>query len=197
MIVETYQNLQQLLKEERRRCDILLVWSMESFARSLQEIIASIKQLTEAGVDIYFYEQRLSTRNQRGKAFLQSVSLLAGLRTVSDQRGRAVGRTKRILEMHREGVSAVEIARVLRIDLSQVQPVIIDALEKQTSLTRRETLAGNVEPHDRQRISELYRSGLTIHRIARLLKMSSTQVQSVVIYRLSEGPPPTISTAAL
>jgi DNA invertase Pin-like site-specific DNA recombinase len=61
------EKLRELVR--RRKVDVVLVWKFDRFARSLQELINSLEEFRELGIDFESYTQQIDTTTSHGKAW--------------------------------------------------------------------------------------------------------------------------------
>jgi DNA invertase Pin-like site-specific DNA recombinase len=52
-------------------------WSVDRLGRSLQDLIAFLREIHAAGVDLYLYQQALDTTTPAGKAMFQMLGVFA------------------------------------------------------------------------------------------------------------------------
>jgi DNA invertase Pin-like site-specific DNA recombinase len=61
----------------RGKFDIVMSWSVDRLGRSLQDLIAFLREIHAAGVDLYLYQQALDTTTPSGKAMFQMLGVFA------------------------------------------------------------------------------------------------------------------------
>jgi putative DNA-invertase from lambdoid prophage Rac len=127
-----------------RRVDVVLVWKLDRWARSLSHTIATLQDLTAAGVRFVAITQGIDTdqANPMARFLLQIMAAFAEMerelireRVASGMRsaqangtrtGRPIGRPRRVLDrrkiedLRESGKSFSEIARVLKLPRSTV-----------------------------------------------------------------------------
>jgi DNA invertase Pin-like site-specific DNA recombinase len=133
--------LDRLLDDARvRRFDIVLVWKLDRWGRSVPDCIHSIQELVSLGVRVLAVTQNLDTdeKNPMARFLLHILAafgeleremirerVLTGLRNAK-AKGKALGRPKRVFQrdeatrLRAEGRSWREIAQVLDLPLSTV-----------------------------------------------------------------------------
>jgi DNA invertase Pin-like site-specific DNA recombinase len=133
--------LDRLLRDARvRRFDIVLVWKLDRWGRSVPDCIHSIQELVSLGVRFLAVTQNLDTdeKNPMARFLLHILAafgeleremirerVLTGLRNAK-AKGKALGRPKRVFQrdeatrLRSEGKSWREIAQVLDLPLSTV-----------------------------------------------------------------------------
>lgn len=127
--------LQRLLKEaKQRKFDIVLVWKLDRFARSLKELVNMISELNEFGVEFCSLKDALDLSTSQGRlmfhmigAFSQFESDLIRMRVKAGleharSKGKTLGRPKRrdderIVRLRKKGLSIKAIA--LKIGMSK------------------------------------------------------------------------------
>jgi len=139
--------LDQILKDAvRRQFELVAVWSVDRLGRSLQGLLETLKELHEAGVDLYLHQQALDTSTPSGRALFQMMGVFAEFeRAMIQERVKAgVARAKahgvkfgrptigeekerRIRELYRQGKSYRAIAAEVECGISAVQRVLTAA----------------------------------------------------------------------
>jgi DNA invertase Pin-like site-specific DNA recombinase len=135
---------EKLLATARRRdIDVVLVWRLDRWGRSLVDLVVTLKELAELGVAFVSFTEALdlTTRTGRAMAGLLSVSAafeheilreriragIAEARLKGKHLGRPVTvgkRASQIRKLHRAGVSKAEIARRLSIGRTSVRRIL-------------------------------------------------------------------------
>jgi len=133
--------LDKLMADARqRRFDVVLVWKLDRFGRSLVHCVSGIQELASLGVRFIATSQGLDTdeSNPASKLLLHILAAVAqferelirervsaGMRNAR-QKGKHLGRPKRIfnhqraVELRQQGVSLPKIARELGVGLGTV-----------------------------------------------------------------------------
>jgi DNA invertase Pin-like site-specific DNA recombinase len=141
----------QLMEDARKGLfDVIVVWSLDRWARSLKELITSIEQLKEQNIDFVCYQQPIDTTTSAGRLMFQIFGAFAefereiirertkaGLdyaRSHGTKSGSPIGRPKvvfrrdYVLEMKAEGKSNRAIARELRVSEATVRRACVNTL---------------------------------------------------------------------
>jgi DNA invertase Pin-like site-specific DNA recombinase len=61
----------------RRRCDLIMAWSVDRLGRSLPDLVSFLTEIHGAGVDLFLLKQGLDTRTPAGKAMFQMMGVFA------------------------------------------------------------------------------------------------------------------------
>jgi DNA invertase Pin-like site-specific DNA recombinase len=61
----------------RREIDAVAAWSVDRLGRSLQDLVAFLREIHAAGVDLYLDRQGLDTSTPAGKAMFQTLGMFA------------------------------------------------------------------------------------------------------------------------
>jgi DNA invertase Pin-like site-specific DNA recombinase len=61
----------------RREFEMLAAWSVDRLGRSLQDLVAMLAELREAGVDLYLHQQALDTSTPAGEAMFGMIGVFA------------------------------------------------------------------------------------------------------------------------
>ena len=70
--------LDAMLKDVvRRRCDVVMVWSVDRLGRSLPDLIGTMQELHGAKVDLFISQQGLDTSTPAGRAMYQMLGVFA------------------------------------------------------------------------------------------------------------------------
>lgn len=131
--------LKQLMNEAReRKFDVLLVWKLDRFARSLKDLVFMLQELSELGVDFVSVKDSIDMSTAAGRlmthllgAFAEfEASLIrervrAGIKN-AQTKGRRLGRPRlrndeRITKLRSEGRSIREIAKETGVSAGAVQ----------------------------------------------------------------------------
>lgn len=135
---------EQLLAAARRReLDVIVVWRLDRWGRSLADLVTTLKELAELGVAFVSLTEAFDLTTPTGRAMAGMVAVFAEFeREVRSERvragleqarreGRRIGRprtaslqAKPVLRLFREGVSQAEIARRLAIGRSSVRRIL-------------------------------------------------------------------------
>jgi putative DNA-invertase from lambdoid prophage Rac len=135
---------QDLIDAARRReIDVVLVWRLDRWGRSLTDLVATLQELADLGVAFVSLTEALDLTTSTGRAMVGMLSVFsaferdilrervrAGLANAR-QNGKRLGRpataalkTAEIRKLHRAGVSKTEIARRLTIGRTSVRRIL-------------------------------------------------------------------------
>ena len=135
-----------LLKAARRReIDVIVVWRLDRWGRSLPDLMVTLRELTELGIGFVSLTEALDLTTPTGRAMAGMVAVFAEFeREILRERvragiaqarkeGRPHGRPRtaslKADEVHRlkaEGVSQSEIARLLGIGRTSVRRILAE-----------------------------------------------------------------------
>lgn len=129
----------------RREIDVVLVWRLDRWGRSLADLVVTLKELAELGVGFVSLTEALDLTTPTGRAMAGLLSVFAefeheilreriraGLveaRRKGTRLGRPLTAAKKavqIRKLHRSGVSKAEIARRLEIGRTSVRRILAD-----------------------------------------------------------------------
>jgi putative DNA-invertase from lambdoid prophage Rac len=129
----------------RREIDVVLVWRLDRWGRSLADLVVTLKELAELGVGFVSLTEALDLTTPTGRAMAGLLSVFAEFeREILRERIRAgivearrkgtrLGRpltaakkTAQIRKLHRAGISKAEIARRLNIGRTSVRRILAD-----------------------------------------------------------------------
>ena len=140
---EQRPGLDRMLKDaSRRRFDVVMAWAIDRLGRSLIDLLSTIQDLQECGVDLYLDQQSIDTTTPTGKLMFQVTGAFAefersmirqrvnaGLRRAVEQ-GKQLGRPrvspaveKRILSHLRKGMGILKTAKTLGVGTGTVQRI--------------------------------------------------------------------------
>jgi putative DNA-invertase from lambdoid prophage Rac len=135
---------ERLLEAVRRReIDVVLVWRLDRWGRSVTDLLATLQELTHLGVGFVSLTEALDLTTPAGRAmagllvifaeFKREIlreRILAGL-AQARQNGKRLGRPEtaarhaaEIRKLHRVGISKSEIARRLQIGRTSVRRIL-------------------------------------------------------------------------
>src|SRR6266542_2926217 len=135
---------EQLLEAARRReIDVVLVWRLDRWGRSLADLLATLQELQHLGVGFVSLTEALDLTTPAGRAMAALLAVFAefereilrervraGL-AYARQNGKKLGRpapaarhASEIRKLHRGGVSKSEIARRLEIGRTSVRRIL-------------------------------------------------------------------------
>jgi putative DNA-invertase from lambdoid prophage Rac len=135
---------EKLLEAARRReLDVVLVWRLDRWGRSVTDLLATLQELEHLGVGFVSLTEALDLTTPAGRAMAGLLAIFAEFeREILRERTRAglaqarlngkrLGRpataalhTAEIRKLHRAGVSKAEIARRLQIGRTSVRRII-------------------------------------------------------------------------
>jgi DNA invertase Pin-like site-specific DNA recombinase len=129
----------------RREVDVVLVWRLDRWGRSLADLVVTLKELAELGVGFVSLTEALDLNTPTGRAMAGLLSVFAefeheilreriraGLveaRRKGTRLGRPLTAAKKaaqIRKLHRAGISKAEIARRLEIGRTSVRRILAD-----------------------------------------------------------------------
>jgi putative DNA-invertase from lambdoid prophage Rac len=127
----------------RREIDVVLVWRLDRWGRSLADLVVTLKELSELGVGFVSLTEALDLTTPTGRAMAGLLSVfaefeheilreriragIAEARLKGTHLGRPVTVGKKaaqIRKLHRVGVSKAEIARRLEISRTSVRRIL-------------------------------------------------------------------------
>lgn len=138
------QRREELLEAARRReIDVVVVWRLDRWGRSVTDLLATLQELEHLGVGFVSLTEALDLTTPAGRAMaallavfaefereILSERVRAGL-AHARQNGRRLGRpitavlhADQIHKLHRSGVSKSEISRRLRIGRTSVRRIL-------------------------------------------------------------------------
>lgn len=138
------QRRERLLDAARRReIDVVLVWRLDRWGRSVTDLLATLQELEHLGVGFVSLNEALDLTTPAGRAMAALLAVFAAFeREILQERvraglaharqnGKRLGRpataalhTAEIRKLHRVGVSKSEIARRLRIGRTSVRRIV-------------------------------------------------------------------------
>ena len=129
----------------RREIDVVLVWRLDRWGRSLADLVVTLKELSELGVGFVSLTEALDLTTPTGRAMAGLLSVFAEFereilreriragiveaRRKGTRLGRPITAAKKagqIRKLHRAGVSKAEIARRLEIGRTSVRRILAD-----------------------------------------------------------------------
>ena len=135
---------EKLLDSARRReIDVVLVWRLDRWGRSLVDLVVTLKELVELGVAFVSLTEALDLTTPTGRALAGLLSVFAAFEHeilreriragIAEARlqGKHLGRpvtvgkmASQIRKLHRAGISKAEIARRLDISRTSVRRIL-------------------------------------------------------------------------
>jgi DNA invertase Pin-like site-specific DNA recombinase len=139
---------QKLMEAARRReIDVVLVWRLDRWGRSLPDLVSTLEELNHLGVGFVSLTEALDLTTPTGRAMAGMLSVFAAFEQEilrervraglahARQNGQRLGRpataalkSAEIRKLHRSGVSKAEIVRRLNIGRTSVRRIL--ALER-------------------------------------------------------------------
>ena len=138
------QAREKLMEAARRReIDVVLVWRLDRWGRSVTDLLATLQELDHLGVGFVSLTEALDLTTVAGRAMAAMLAVFAAFeREILQERTRAglaharmngkrLGRpmtaglqTAEIRKLHRAGISKSEIARRLQIGRTSVRRIL-------------------------------------------------------------------------
>jgi putative DNA-invertase from lambdoid prophage Rac len=135
---------QQLIDAARRReIDVVLVWRLDRWGRSLADLVATLQELSDLNVAFVSLTEALDLTTSTGRAMAGMLSVFAAFEhdilrervraglAHARQNGKQLGRpmtaglrAAEIRKLHRVGVAKAEIARRLQIGRTSVRRIL-------------------------------------------------------------------------
>lgn len=138
---ELRENL--LAAARRREIDVVLVWRLDRWGRSLVDLVVTLKELADLGVSFVSLTEALDLTTPTGRAMAGLLSVFAEFEheilreriragiAEARQKGKRFGRpltaakkSGQIRKLYRAGVSKAEIARRLEIGRTSVRRIL-------------------------------------------------------------------------
>jgi putative DNA-invertase from lambdoid prophage Rac len=132
-----------LTAARRREIDVVLVWRLDRWGRSVTDLLATLQELEHLGVGFVSLTEALDLTTPTGRAMAGLLAVFAEFeREIMRERVRAgleqarrngqrLGRPKtaalhanQVRQLHRAGISKAEIARRLRIGRTSVRRIL-------------------------------------------------------------------------
>ena len=129
----------------RREIDVVLVWRLDRWGRSLVDLVVTLKELAELGVAFVSLTDALDLTTPTGRAMAGLLSVFAAFEheilreriragiAEARMQGKHLGRpvtvgkmARQIRKLHLAGVSKAEIARRLQIGRTSVRRILAD-----------------------------------------------------------------------
>ena len=141
---------EKLLEAVRRReIDVVLVWRLDRWGRSVTDLLATLQELEHLGVGLVSLTEALDLTTPAGRAMAGLLAVIAEFeREILRERtrtglaqarlnGTRLGRPETatlhataVRKLHRAGVSKSEIARRLQIGRTSVRRILADSSQK-------------------------------------------------------------------
>lgn len=130
----------------RKEFDRVVVWSVDRLGRSLRDLVLILKQLEDKKIELYSHSQGIDTSTVMGRMMWQFLAVFSEFeREMIRERvrmgldkarasGKTLGRPGRyqqhiehVLQMRRQGMGILKIARSLRIGTGSVKRILREA----------------------------------------------------------------------
>jgi putative DNA-invertase from lambdoid prophage Rac len=141
---------EKLLEAARRReIDVVLVWRLDRWGRSVADLLATLQELDHLGVGFVSLTEALDLTTPAGRAMAAPLAVFAEFEREilrgrvraglahARQNGKRLGRpataalhSSEIRKLHRAGVAKAEIARRLGIGRTSVRRILGDSSQK-------------------------------------------------------------------
>ena len=138
------QQREKLLESARRReIDVVLVWRLDRWGRSVPDLLTTLQELNHLGVGFVSLTEALDLTTPAGRAMAGLLAVFAEFEREilrervraglahARQNGKKLGRpitagihADQVRKLHRAGVSKAEIARRLRIGRTSVRRIL-------------------------------------------------------------------------
>ena len=139
------RQLREMLLEaaRRREIDVVLVWRLDRWGRSVTDLLATLQELEHLGVGFVSLNEALDLTTPAGRAMAALLAVFAAFeREILQERvraglaharqnGKKLGRpitaglqADQVRKLHRAGISKSEIARRLRIGRTSVRRIL-------------------------------------------------------------------------
>jgi DNA invertase Pin-like site-specific DNA recombinase len=135
---------EKLLESARRReIDVVLVWRLDRWGRSVTDLLATLQELEHLGVGFVSLTEALDLTTPAGRAMAGLLAVFAAFEREilgervraglahAQQNGKRLGRpptaarhTAEIRKLHRAGISKSEVARRLQIGRTSVRRIL-------------------------------------------------------------------------
>ncbi len=135
-------NLQKLLVEARaRRIDVIVVWKLDRFARSLKDLVTLLQEFSELGITFFSLKDQIDLGTSAGRLMMHLIGAFAefeaslirervraGLNNAR-AKGRQLGRPRKIdpaklVELRKSGLSFSQIAKQTGLSKSAVHKTL-------------------------------------------------------------------------
>ena len=141
---------EKLLESARRReIDVVLVWRLDRWGRSVTDLLETLQELEHLGVGFVSITEALDLTTPAGRAMAGLLAVFAAFEREilgervraglahAQQNGKRLGRpptaarhTAEIRKLHRAGVAKAEIARRLGVGRTSVRRILGDSSQK-------------------------------------------------------------------
>lgn len=120
----------------RRKIDVVVVWKVDRWGRSLSDLVSTLEELSQLGVSLVSTTESFDMTSPAGKAMVSMLSVFssferdmlgerikAGIRASKKKHGRprsALRHKEKIKRLYAEGMTKAAIARKLKIGRTSV-----------------------------------------------------------------------------
>jgi len=140
--------LQQMLADAGKKFDVLLVWKLDRLGRSVPDLLRTLQQLRDSGVDFICTTQQIDTSTAYGRmvtTFLAAVAEFERELTIervrlgqarAREQGVRIGRPRagfdvnRALELKRGGLSWKKLSRQMAVSVSTLRRTLSPLLRE-------------------------------------------------------------------
>lgn len=132
-----------LLKARKREIDMVLVWKLDRWGRSVTDLVGTLQELTTLGVGFVSITEALDLSTPSGKAMAGMLAVfaqferellkervkagIAHARAQGKKHGRprtAFAKSQQVKELHQKGWNKTQIAKKLRISRASVRRIL-------------------------------------------------------------------------
>lgn len=131
------KNLTRLLDLVRKRkVDVVLVWKFDRFARSTKQLVTTLEEFRELGVDFVSYTENVDTATPAGKALFTMVSAFAEFERDLIRERVVAGLDRARAEGTRLGRPSLDLATIQRIkELRQKRGLSLRSIANELNLS--------------------------------------------------------------
>ena len=202
------QAREQLMEAARRReIDVVLVWRLDRWGRSVTDLLATLQKLEHLGVGFVSLTEALDLTTPTGRAMAGLLAIFAefereilrertraGL-AEARQNGKRLGRPitaglhmAEVRKLYRAGVAKAEIARRLQIGRTSVRRILANPwLGGDPSGTRRAKWSAGVSEMPDPKLDQLLRIAIEQTRLLRLTYRNRDRVVEPHDYGVHKG----------
>lgn len=198
---------QELMDAARRReIDVVLVWRLDRWGRSLPDLVTTLEELNHLGVGFVSLTEALDLTTPTGRAMAGLLSVFAqfeheilrervraGLEQAR-QNGQRLGRpataaakSAEIQKLRRAGVSKAEIARRLSIGRTSVRRILAATSSVAASHTRRKASEKTMSPTFEPNINPQLWKAIDETRLIRLVYKNRERIVEPHDYGIQNG----------
>jgi len=201
---------EQIMEAARRReIDVVLVWRLDRWGRSVTDLLATLQELEHLGVGFVSLTEALDLTTPAGRAIAGLLAIFAEFeREILRERTRAglvearrngkrLGRpitaglrAAEIRKLHRAGIAKAEIARRLEIGRTSVRRILASPIADRTmSGTQRAGSSAGASPMPLPdpKLDQLLRTAIEQTRLLRLRYQNSDRIVEPHDYGVQKG----------